>query len=519
MREVGLRLKLLVQMMMVIMIVIMSVLMRTDDHGFAASARMIDDQKSDGESAKQKAADGAVELTLETFNTSLWASPAPSVIVEFYAHWCPACQNFKPQYERVAQLFNGLDAVYPGVLLLAKVDCAEEINRKLCQRFSVKHYPTMLFGKPSTFAWGSRLEDNDQNFEDVGSRMSAQALLDWINTHLKKSYSLDPAIQRKQSKQAIESVSVQVVSIHDIDEATAEAYNIILNEKLVGSSQRAPFVQFLQLLTAYHPSRRCRAGSAQILFNLVDIWPNEHIAEVHERGTERADVAALKQLQICGKDLPRNIYKTCDMATGGYSCGLWYLFHALSVRVDDSESKNAMKAISDFVANFFPCEECRQHFSKISQSAMDSISTRRNLTLWIWRAHNEVNRRLAKQVEASVESQRSKLQWPPRALCPPCRMSSEDAHGDADEDVEWDEDEVYEFLRKTYGQSILVVADEAKTLGNNGDETGVEENLTSSAAPVGAAVGIAMASCGFGVAACCWRVQQKKRKRMRKRGV
>lgn len=83
MLEAGLRLKLSVQMMM-LMIVIVLVVMRTDDH---VAARIFGDLTSGGEGVKQKGADAALELTSETFNTSLWASPAPSVIVEFYAHW------------------------------------------------------------------------------------------------------------------------------------------------------------------------------------------------------------------------------------------------------------------------------------------------------------------------------------------------------------------------------------------------------------------------------------------------
>ncbi|KAL0000150.1 hypothetical protein SO802_019752 [Lithocarpus litseifolius] len=37
---------------------------------------------------------------------------------------CPACRNYKPHYERVARLFNGPDAVHPGIILMTRVDCA-----------------------------------------------------------------------------------------------------------------------------------------------------------------------------------------------------------------------------------------------------------------------------------------------------------------------------------------------------------------------------------------------------------
>jgi thiol oxidase len=132
----------------------------------------------------------------------------------------------------------------------------------------------------------------------------------------------------------------------------------------------------------------------------------------------------------------------------------------------------------------------------------------------------QVNHRLGKGVDA--EPQSSKVQWPPEAICGACRIGPGSTHGNADEEIEWNEEKVYTFLRKTYGQSIVTVTDEAETSGNKGDEAGhgKDENIITSAttAPIGAAVGIAVASCGFGVAACCWRGQQKrKRKHLRKR--
>lgn len=34
----------------------------------------------------------------------------------------------QPQYEKVARLFNGADAVHPGILLMTRVDCANKVS-------------------------------------------------------------------------------------------------------------------------------------------------------------------------------------------------------------------------------------------------------------------------------------------------------------------------------------------------------------------------------------------------------
>ncbi|KAJ6897614.1 hypothetical protein NC652_024418 [Populus alba x Populus x berolinensis] len=68
--------------------------------------------------------DYAVDLNSTNFDSVLRDTPATHAIVEFFANWCPACRNYKPHYEKVARLFNGPDAVHPGIVLMTRVDCA-----------------------------------------------------------------------------------------------------------------------------------------------------------------------------------------------------------------------------------------------------------------------------------------------------------------------------------------------------------------------------------------------------------
>ncbi|GMP83610.1 hypothetical protein CsSME_00037455 [Camellia sinensis var. sinensis] len=46
---------------------------------------------------------------------------------------CPACRNYKPHYEKVARLFNGPEAVHPGIILMTRVDCALKKGLKPAQ--------------------------------------------------------------------------------------------------------------------------------------------------------------------------------------------------------------------------------------------------------------------------------------------------------------------------------------------------------------------------------------------------
>ncbi|KAM0870596.1 hypothetical protein ACQ4PT_039915 [Festuca glaucescens] len=96
-----------------------------------AAARGADALRSLGvgeDAAAVAQGDAAVDLNATTFDAFLGAAREPFAVVEFFAHWCPACRNYKPHYEKVAKLFNGQDAAHPGRVLMARVDCALKVQ-------------------------------------------------------------------------------------------------------------------------------------------------------------------------------------------------------------------------------------------------------------------------------------------------------------------------------------------------------------------------------------------------------
>ncbi|GKB11119.1 sulfhydryl oxidase 2-like protein isoform X2 [Tanacetum coccineum] len=133
--------------------------------------------------------DLVVELDATNFNSVLKDTTANHTIVEFYAHWCPACRRYKPQLEKVARLFNGADATYPDTVLVTRVDCAIKANTNICDKFSVSHYPMLFWGTPSGFAAGI-IDGNTGKSEilTINDGRTALNMLKWINTQLGSSY-------------------------------------------------------------------------------------------------------------------------------------------------------------------------------------------------------------------------------------------------------------------------------------------------------------------------------------------
>lgn len=69
-----------------------------------------------------------VDLTLPTFDGALEGLPTDRwALIEFYASWCPACQQFKPTYEKLSAALRGEPLELPEVWV-ARVDCATEVR-------------------------------------------------------------------------------------------------------------------------------------------------------------------------------------------------------------------------------------------------------------------------------------------------------------------------------------------------------------------------------------------------------
>ncbi|GAB4840372.1 Sulfhydryl oxidase 1 [Ancistrocladus abbreviatus] len=457
--------------------------------------------------------DVAVDLNVTNFESVLKDSPASFAIVEFFAHWCPACRNYKPHYEQVARLFNGPNATHPGIILMTRVDCALKINIKLCDRFSVTHYPLLLWGQPKKFASSSSASEKDGEIWVIDDGRTAERLLSWINKQMGSSFGVHDEKYEHEDLQTNSSDPGQITqAVYDMEEATVTAFEVILVHKMIEAGTRASPIRFLQVLVAHHPSRRCRNGSAEMLANFDDLCPSDILIDNKEKILACKGVSALANFWICGKEVPRGFWMFCRGSrkhTRGFSCGLWVLFHAISVRIEDAESHMAFTTICDFIHNFFVCEECRQHFHNMCTSVATPFNTTRDFALWLWSAHNKVNERLMKE-EASLgagDPKFPKIIWPPKSLCPSCYVSLNQKHNLSSQ-IDWDQDEVFWFLYKD------------KDLGTNvGVDHAVSEDVLATASaivvPVGAAMAIAVTSCAFVALACFWHPWQKSRKTRR----
>ena len=80
-----------------------------------------------------------IELTFDNFVEVVESDPANGLwFLKFYAPWCGHCKQLAPVLDAVAPALE-------GKMALGKIDCTQEA--KLCKRFDVRGYPTLLVSR------------------------------------------------------------------------------------------------------------------------------------------------------------------------------------------------------------------------------------------------------------------------------------------------------------------------------------------------------------------------------------
>ena len=136
----------------------------------------------------------------------------------------------------------------------------------------------------------------------------------------------------------------------------------------------------------------------------------------------------------------------------GYPCSLWTLWHTLTVSSSLNGGENAatnprqvMQAMKGYIQYFFGCSHCSNHFVDMAEDEHDPIDKIESLdgsVLWLWAAHNRVNRRLAG--DSTEDPQAPKVQYPTPEQCPSCQV-----------DHKWNNEAVLKYFKQFYSASNI----------------------------------------------------------------
>lgn len=229
---------------------------------------------------------------------------------------------------------------------------------------------------------------------------------------------------------------------------------------------------YLAVLSAYVP----RELRESLMF--VDKLKSKLQNRAGVKGTDYMKMVEEAESSLPSGYLKLQEYVVCkgsEPRFGGYPCGLWVMFHTLTVAAaQESEAKKlddqltVLKGMHGYIKNFFGCKDCSEHFVAMSErrKLMD-VSGVEPSVLWLWAAHNEVNQRLSG--DPSEDPTRKKVQYPTVGDCPKCR-------GD---NGMWVESEVLEFLKNHYDAKTVISQVVATTLQSVEQTTMEMEQQTS----------------------------------------
>lgn len=134
----------------------------------------------------------------------------------------------------------------------------------------------------------------------------------------------------------------------------------------------------------------------------------------------------------------------------GYPCSLWTMFHTLTVHEElrdrnvSNEKPDVLDAMAGYVKNFFTCSECAGHFTEMAKTITGNVTTQNDSIMWLWAAHNRVNKRLAG--DQSEDPKHPKIQFPSEEACPKCHLG----------DGNWDKNEVLIFLKNMFSNVVYL---------------------------------------------------------------
>lgn len=446
----------------------------------------------------------SLDLEASTFLPSLTSSRATYVMIDFYAPWCPHCQHFAPEFERLALAVERSPEENTSVLI-ANVDCVRSADT--CRQWGIDSFPTLLWGKRSDW-----LESSTTKLERA-EVFNAEAAAQWINNrthaHLDVSHvSKDEVFQLvRQGHDASAMVVAQPGNMSTVNRSTlADTWDAQLAVALllhgtfatqtfplskdkfgnnnISSVKHRALLDFVALLSERFPNAAqdgCRSSLKRLHRELSHNWTQ--LGEV-VTGDDAVKSPAFwidpnkleEKWRMCGTEWDKYSqgWHACRgtwPGKRGYTCGLWTTFHMVAANSDDTNAGRDMDVMRDAIRNFFDCDECRQHFLKIPVAAKDT-ATKKDAQLWWWTAHNFVNHRVgALEVQyQDGDPAFVKEQWPPASVCPSCQRSETNRdlvqnrrskprsvgflsapQEDAGEN-RWDLEEVVSFLQRFYGE-------------------------------------------------------------------
>lgn len=222
--------------------------------------------------------------------------------------------------------------------------------------------------------------------------------------------------------------------------------------KLIDGEKIKALQKYLAVLAAYFPLRRSNVY-LEVIRDVVErrstITGEEFSQLAKTTEEEMSPVFSDASRQWIGCKGSTDSYR-------GYPCGLWTMFHMLTVNFALEHNKAfvtpallqdpaaVLRAMHGYIRTFFGCADCAAHFAEMAgRNKIFDARSKDEIVLWLWRAHNEVNARLSG--DNTEDPEHKKIQYPAAEHCPACRYVNNS----------WNEEEILRYLKVKYSYDSI----------------------------------------------------------------
>lgn len=390
-------------------------------------------------------------------------------IVEFYAHWCPHCKHFKPTYIEFGRKLREVTDQLPGDVRVETYAVSCVPNANICTQFEVHGYP-MLKIFPAHSVNGTTLNrsklhpskilkdlgiSNDQQYSTEKQERQNGAAAPSSAVAVKENIRTNGMDQELQHKHFMQRSKKETFDDAHLSFDFLLRHGIFTAPGALPDPARNALRQFVEVLTKAMPT-------SSSMHDVIGALSTNHASIV------TSEEALLEVLDRLDPPSSSNWSPACLEHGTGYTCGLWTLFHIVTVGTVEWNllsgdpdlhltTLGVADAIRSFIEHFFQCDDCRAHFlseydscgydrcNRLSSDKTGStLKEWKELPLWFYETHNGVNARLRQERVDNKEHEDTtaewQVQWPAVYDCPNCWLS----------EGRWDEDQVYRFLRLQY---------------------------------------------------------------------
>lgn len=256
-------------------------------------------------------------------------------------------------------------------------------------------------------------------------------------TNLEKEFQT-PIVEVKEVKK----YNLSYVDLHNT--LRYSLMDEIANYKTLNQTQLNVIKEYYRVIHKYFPFDN---ENVKRLFKRMNMWL------LARKNSTISVISYMEAIKISDGFLkPTQSWRHCNGSKPylrGYPCGLWVLFHTMTVNEynmtkNNPEPKNdVLKAFRNYITTFFSCKNCRDHFSQISQNMESQLTHVNSSVLWLWQVHNQVNYRL--NGDQSEDPFFPKIQFPSKAMCSDCFV----------DDHQYNTTNVFKFLTFYYSKDSI----------------------------------------------------------------